>query len=52
MSLGEDEGGLPPQRVVQSEADVLAGCERLVARWHDPLPHAMNQVALAPSLSL
>ena len=48
MSLGEDQGGLPPQTVVQGEADVLADCERLIARWHDPLPHAMNQVALAP----
>ena len=48
MSLGEDQGGLPPQRVVQREDSILADCERLVSRWHDPSPHSMNQLALAP----
>lgn len=48
MSLGEDQGGLPPQRVVQREADILADCERLTHRWHDAAPYAMAQLALAP----
>ena len=48
MSLGEDQGGLPPRKVVQGEGDILADCERLLALWHDPQPYAMNQVALAP----
>lgn len=48
MSLGVEQGGLPPQEVVQSESDILADCERLVSRWHDPQPYAMAQVALAP----
>ena len=48
MSLGEDQGGLPPRKVVQGEGDILADCERLLALWHDPQPYAMHQVALAP----
>lgn len=48
MSLGQEQGGLPPQKVVQREADVLADCERLIGRWHDPSAYAMAQIALAP----
>ncbi|MFO1049580.1 MAG: 8-oxoguanine deaminase [Geminicoccaceae bacterium] len=48
MSLGEDEGGLPPRTVVQREDAILADCERLVARHHQTGPGAMTQVALAP----
>jgi 8-oxoguanine deaminase len=48
MSLGEDEGGLPPQRLVQREDAILQDSERLIARHHDPAPGAMVQVALAP----
>ena len=48
MSLGEDQGGLPPQSVVQDEESILADSERLVARYHDPEPGAMLQIALAP----
>ena len=48
MSLGEDDGGLPPMRVVQREDAILQDCERLIARHHDPRPGAMVQVALAP----
>lgn len=48
MSLGEDQGGLPPRSVVQAEDRILADCERLVARHHQRGPGAMVQVALAP----
>jgi 8-oxoguanine deaminase len=48
MSLGEDEGGLPPRSVVQREDAILADCERLVGRHHDPAEGAMVQIALAP----
>ena len=48
MSLGREQGGLPPQKVVQREADVLADSERLIGRWHDPNTYAMAQIALAP----
>ncbi|MDP2608379.1 MULTISPECIES: 8-oxoguanine deaminase [unclassified Oceanobacter] len=48
MSLGQDDGGLPPQSVVQSEATILADSERLIRRYHDAAPGSMMQVALAP----
>lgn len=48
MSLGEDQGGLPPQTVVQDEDAILADCERVIHRYHDPRPGSMLQVALAP----
>jgi cytosine/adenosine deaminase-related metal-dependent hydrolase len=48
MSLSIKDGGLPPDSVVQDDDEILADCERLVARHHDPGPHAMVRVALAP----
>ena len=48
MSLGEDEGGLPPRTVVQREDRILADCERLIARHHERGDGARIQVALAP----
>jgi 8-oxoguanine deaminase len=48
MTVGESQGGLPPDRVVEKEADVLREMQRLVETWHDPRPGAMLQIALAP----
>ena len=48
MSLSEKDGGLPPDSVVQDDDEILADCERLVARHHDPAPGAMVRIALAP----
>lgn len=48
MSLGEDQGGLPPASVVQDRDEILADSARLVDRYHDPAPGSMLQVALAP----
>ena len=48
MDLSERDGGLPPDSVVQDADAILADSERLIARYHDPAPHAMMQVALAP----
>lgn len=48
MTVGRSRGGLPPDSLVEREADVLADMQRVVARWHDPSPGAMVQVALAP----
>ena len=48
MDLSERDGGLPPDSVVQDADTILADSERLVARHHDPAPHAMLQIALAP----
>ncbi|MCP4930000.1 MAG: amidohydrolase family protein, partial [Gammaproteobacteria bacterium] len=48
MSLGEKDGGLPPQSTVQSEDDILADSERVIQRYHDASIGSMLQIALAP----
>jgi len=48
MNRSRRDGGLPPDNVVQNEDTILADSERLIARYHDPSPHAMVQIALAP----
>lgn len=48
MSLGQDQGGLPPQRVVQTEERILADSQRLIRRYHDSAEGSMQQLALAP----
>lgn len=48
MSLGRAAGGLPPDSVVQDEEAILLDCERVLDRFHDPQPFAMQRVALAP----
>jgi len=48
MSLGVDQGGLPPQSTVQSEETILEDSERLIKKYHEDDTGAMVQVALAP----
>ena len=48
MSLGESQGGLPPDRVVEDEAFILKDSQRLVEQYHDPRPGAMLRIVLAP----
>ena len=48
MSLGESQGGLPPDRVVEKEDNILADSQRLIEQYHDPNPGAMLQLVLAP----
>ncbi len=48
MNLSQRDGGLPPDSVVQAEDVILADSERLIARYHDPHPFALIQIALAP----
>ncbi|HVL75696.1 MAG TPA: 8-oxoguanine deaminase, partial [Noviherbaspirillum sp.] len=48
MSVGESQGGLPPDALVEDEAAILADMQRLIERWHDPSRHAMRRIVLAP----
>ena len=48
MSLGEDDGGLPPQSVVQTKEQILSDSERLITTYHDSSEGSMTQIALAP----
>ena len=48
MSLGQSQGGLPPDSVCEDEDDILADCERVIAEFHDPEPLSMLRIGLAP----
>jgi len=48
MSLGESQGGLPPDSVVASEDSILRDSQRLIEQHHDSRPGAMTQIVLAP----
>lgn len=48
MSVGESNGGLPPDSLVEKEPDILRDFERVISELHDPSSNAMVQVALAP----
>ena len=48
MSLGQNEGGLPPQHTVQQMQVILDDSQRLVERYHQRGAGAMVNIALAP----
>ncbi len=48
MSLGESDGGLPPDSVVEDEAAILQDCRRVIEKFHDPNPLAMTRIVVAP----
>lgn len=48
MSIGESAGGLPPDSLVECEADILNDTIRVIDAFHDPAPGAMVQVGVAP----
>ena len=48
MSLGESQGGLPPDSVVDTEDTILTDSQRLIETYHDPNPGSMVQIVLAP----
>jgi 8-oxoguanine deaminase len=48
MSLGESQGGLPPDKAVEREDVILRESVRAIERHHDARRHAMVRVALAP----
>jgi cytosine/adenosine deaminase-related metal-dependent hydrolase len=48
MSIGESEGGLPPDDLVENEADILKDTQRLIETFHDPSPYSMLRIVAAP----
>ncbi len=48
MSIGESAGGLPPDTLVEAEADILNDCIRVIDAFHDPAPGSMCRVGVAP----
>ena len=48
MSIGESDGGLPPDALVEREGAILEDCIRVVDRFHDAGVGAMVRVGIAP----
>ena len=48
MDLGESDGGLPPDDVVEDREAILIATEAAIDRWHDESPAAMTRIAVAP----
>jgi cytosine/adenosine deaminase-related metal-dependent hydrolase len=48
MSLGESQGGLPPDRVTETATAILHDCRRVVETFHDAQRFAMQRVVIAP----
>jgi 8-oxoguanine deaminase len=48
MSLGESQGGLPPDSVVEDEQAILRDTRRLIEQYHDKQRHAMLRITVAP----
>ncbi|MGR5092769.1 8-oxoguanine deaminase [Vibrio maritimus] len=48
MSLGEDDGGLPPRHTIQTEQTIVDDSLRLINSYHQREDGAMTQIALAP----
>jgi cytosine/adenosine deaminase-related metal-dependent hydrolase len=48
MSVGQSQGGLPPDGVVEQEAAILKDTQRLIETWHDSAHGAMVNIAVAP----
>ncbi|WP_277052299.1 8-oxoguanine deaminase [Zestomonas thermotolerans] len=48
MSVGRSQGGLPPDAVVEREADILRESQRLIEDYHDASHAAMLRVVVAP----
>lgn len=48
MSIGESDGGLPPDSMVEVESAILEDCIRVIDRFHDVKDGAMTRVVVAP----
>lgn len=48
MSIGESQGGLPPDALVESEAFILKDSQRLIEQYHDNNRYSMLRITLAP----
>ena len=48
MSIGESDGGLPPDALVENEKAILEDSIRVIDAFHEPNPGAMVRVGVAP----
>ncbi len=48
MSVGETQGGLPPDQVVEDEAAIIRDSRRLIEQYHEADRFGMVRIVLAP----
>ena len=48
MSVGQSQGGLPPDAVVEDETAILQDSQRVIDAYHDRERFAMSRIVLAP----
>ena len=48
MSVGQTQGGLPPDHLVEKESAILQDTQRVIERYHGTKHGAMTQVAVGP----
>lgn len=48
MNLGESDGGLPPDSVVEDHDEILLATESAIQTWHDSSFDSMLRIAVAP----
>ena len=48
MSIGESDGGLPPDSLVEQEGAILEDCIRVIDGFHDAAAASMCRVGVAP----
>lgn len=48
MSVGQSQGGLPPDSVVENEDAILKDTQRLIETYHDDQRYAMQRIVVAP----
>lgn len=48
MSMGESQGGLPPDALCDAEPAILKDSQRLIEQYHDSDRYAMLRITLAP----
>ena len=48
MSIGESDGGLPPDHLVEDEDGILSDCIRVIDCFHDASESSMVRVGVAP----
>ncbi len=48
MSLGQSQGGLPPDSLVEKESDILEDTQRVIERYHDANHGSMLRLVVAP----
>lgn len=48
MSLSKEDGGLPPESVVQDEHTILKHTRDVIEEYHDPDRYSMTRIVVAP----